>query len=281
MTGTVRSQEAISFGYIPPQDPRLVYRLVGFLEYGKAIELLARFINSATPEERAIADELVREQQQFLIYTNLSRHIEGASLLSESRKDGDGDYKQHGLDWVLALARVEVGAMLAGFTNHPQPFQAVGPGEYEREAYRELLTDGARTHYWALKKDPVSQNYPNTGVPENHLIPYGRRVLVAQEFLKAAAAFSQKQLMAIQKTEIAAMNKEIQQLQLIVLYCLHSKMSPKRSAYTSGMSFIACPPLKAAAEREIGRGVERAEEGPVLENPFLMIEPRLIAIPCL
>ncbi|HUG89859.1 MAG TPA: hypothetical protein VML55_03435, partial [Planctomycetaceae bacterium] len=146
--GTVRSrtQEFQYSAWVPPQDPRLIFRLVGFIEYGAAVELLERFVSTASREELELADELVRERPEFAVYTNLSRHIEGATFLREQPRHARDDFCRRGLDWVLGLARVEVGALLAGFTSHPRPFGAVAPQTYGVEAYRELLVDGLRTH---------------------------------------------------------------------------------------------------------------------------------------
>ena len=56
------------------------------------------------------------------------------------------------LAWVVALARLEVGAVLATYTDHPRPFHAAGPSRYERAAYREPLEDAMHTHLAMLPR---------------------------------------------------------------------------------------------------------------------------------
>jgi hypothetical protein len=285
VTGTVgsRSEEIIRFAWAPPQDPRLIYRIVGFIEYGKALELLDLFQREATPEELEIAEEIVRDQDQFIIFTNLSRHIEGATVLSERPGEEGDDFSRHGLAWVMALARVELGAMLAGFSSHAKPFQAIRPTEYETEEYRELLTDGMRTQYWSLKTDPVIQNYHQTGIPENHVITYGRRVSVARHFLQAVREFSRTKFLGFQLAELDAQEREMKLLQMAYLYCLSQKMA-KSTTTTFTQALSGCPPLLAAARQELagfeGPGATLTLEGSKFAEILRQIEPRLRTVPC-
>ena len=150
-----------------------MYRLVGFLEYGKALQLLDAFVKSASDEELKIADEIVRDQDQFAVYTNLSRQLQETSFFNEQIGDNvRGSSRQHGLDWNMALARVELGAMLACFSSHRRPFEVVKPTDYDSEAYQEVLTDGMRAHYWSLKKDSVVKRIYRSGIPERVFVNY-------------------------------------------------------------------------------------------------------------
>ena len=284
MVGTVRSQTQ-QFQYaawVPAQDPRLVFRLVGFVEYGIAAQWLDRFVTTATEEELTLADEIIRERAEFTIYTNRSRHFEGTTFLRESPEQERDDFRRQGLEWVLGLARVELGAMLAGFTSHSAPFDVVAPQTYGVDAWRELLVDGLRTHYWTLKRDPVIQEYHRTGVPVNHIITYGRRVSVARHFLEAVVHRWGDQLLPIQRAELKTQDDEMRRLQLAFLYCL-----AQRNASSSNVSLTetlkACPPLLKMAANETGRTGSAAFQtinGPRFADLLLQLEPRLSVVPC-
>lgn len=227
---------------------------------------------------------IVGEQEQFAIQTYLSRKLQGTTFLKERpRTDGDS-FRRHGLPWVTALARVELGAMLAGFTSQPKPFQAVKPTAFDLEEYRELLVDGQRTHFWSLKHDPVIRNYFKYGIPENHIITYGRRASVARHFLQAVRDYYQNELLAIQQNELKAQEVQINRLQLAFLYCLTQKSA--RSETTSLKEHLsACPPLLEAAERELGvvdRGTIAQDTitSPRLSDLLRKLDPSLIAVPC-
>jgi hypothetical protein len=86
----------------------------------------------------------------------------------------------------MALARVELAAMLATFTRTPRPFESLRPTPLESRAYLELLRDGARTHYWAMKSDPGALRIIRTSADER-LLAYGNRLTLARTFIRAAA----------------------------------------------------------------------------------------------
>ena len=274
---------------VPPQDPELVYRIVGFLEYGMAVKHLDQFIRRASPEELEIADGIVRRRPQFDVRIQLSQGLAGASPLNERVRLQGGDRTASGLAWVVALARVELGAMLAGFTSASRPFQMTAPTAYETEAYREILTDGLLVHDWSLKHDPAIANYPRTGVPEEHAVTYGRRLGVARQFLDASREFSRTRLSPGQQAELNSWERDYRRLELVLLYCLAQKVSVsgEKSEVTS-RRIMGCPPLLDAARRELGSeavagrdSVRRLSRYSArLSDLLVSIDPTLIAIPC-
>ena len=229
---------------VPSQDPRLVYRIVGFVEYAQAVQHLDKFVEEATIAEFEAAEEVIRSQGAFRLDTNLSRKIEGPSTLSERSPNPRDDFSRHGLEWMLALARVELGAMLAGFTSHAEPFLSLAPTTFKQErvktvpfgtaAYGELLMDGLRAHYWSIVREDLIANYYNTGVPENHLLTYGRRAIIGRQFVRAALQFSgggsgRGNLPGPQGTELQTWEQTFEKLQRIMLYCLTYKVGQIRS----------------------------------------------------
>lgn len=256
----------------------MVYRLVGFIEYGKAVEFLDEFLKKAEPGEIEIAEQIVREQNQFAIYTNLSRTMQGQTQFSEQPRMAGDRFRRHGLAWMMALARVELGAMLAGFTSHPRPFHAVKPSKYEADAFRNLLLDGYRSHYWALKRDPVVSAYYKLGIPENHIITYGRRATVARHFLRAVRDGSYQEFSGRQLAELSVHESDLRRLQLAYLYCLSKKNSTIENE-TVTEKLKVCPSLLSAVYSEKTASRSRAAGTP-LPDILLQLEPTLIAIPC-
>jgi hypothetical protein len=198
----------------------------------------------------------------------------------------------------LALARVELGAMLAGFTSHPQPFQATAPGTMgattvrvqpiDSETYREIITDGMRSHYWALRNEGTVQHYYKSGVPENHLVTYGRRTIVARRFLWAAREYSLKKFATVQLAEMDAWDKYIKQTQLVLLYCLSRKTGKERTLTTkTRTSYTGSALLKSFASKNLGINTKDRnvitvshENLPKLADFLLLIDPTLRACPC-
>jgi hypothetical protein len=175
------------------RDPATVNRLVGFDEYRQALALLEALVRGSKPEEIEAYDQIVKSYDEYAIFTNLSRMVEkDQTAVTELESKPRDDFRRHGLDWLMALARVELAAMLATFTRTPRPFESLAPTPLERRAYLELLRDGARTHYWALRNDPDAVRIIRTAADER-LLAYGNRLTLARTFLRTAARAGRNQ----------------------------------------------------------------------------------------
>ena len=176
-------------------DQTVLPRLVGFYEYVRAVDLLGELVRSSTPEEIKVYNEMVAKHPDLNIYTNLSRLVEpkGSSLAEQSAVK-DVDFKRSGLEWMIALAKVELGAMVASYTDNPFPFAAVNPKKFEEAAYAELLLDGARYHYWSLTKDPLFRQVAERSAfqPTSETVAYVRRLMLSRLFLVAAIDYRGK-----------------------------------------------------------------------------------------
>ncbi|MCH7728085.1 MAG: hypothetical protein IH991_16650, partial [Planctomycetes bacterium] len=168
----------------------MIYRLVGFYEYVNALREFDQLVQTASPQELEAMDEIVKDYNEYAVFANLSRRIQtDSSSLAEKGAADDDNFQRRGLGWVMALARVEVGAMLAGFTDVPQPFAVVRPTQFEMPAYRELLEDGLRTHYWSLIRDPAVQLVIAQSLkePNHQTLAYVRRLSITRKFLHAVS----------------------------------------------------------------------------------------------
>lgn len=163
----------------------LVNRIVGTLEYISALRNLDFFLNSATREEMDAADRYVSSRPEFTIYSQLSERFRQQPAMAYFT-GSEPSAKKTGLMWVVALARMEVGGILATFSKHTNPFEIVGPTLWEMPAYRELLMDGAQTHFWALANDP-NVAMVAMKIPGREMLSYIRRIDLARSMLSAAA----------------------------------------------------------------------------------------------
>jgi hypothetical protein len=209
-TTTTTSTTTLAKAYLPDDDPYLINRLVGFLEYTKALESFDALAELANYEEMKAIDEIIKSEPEFTVYTNLSRRLEqGRSSLAETPNGPNDDFARKGFNWITALARVEVGAMLAGFTNHPTPFAAVAGKGYDLVEYKEMLLDGAKLHFWALTNDPDFLELSKGFKPNGMTITYVRRLNVATAFVYAAGGLNGLDLSPQQRNEILAYAKNL------------------------------------------------------------------------
>ncbi len=196
--------------YLPKDDPYLINRIVGFLEYSRALEAFDELAALANYDEMNAIDEIIKSEPEFTVYTNLSRRLEqGRSSLAEKPNGPNDDFSRKGFRWVTALARVEVGAMLAGFTDHPHPFGAVAGKGYDIVEFKEMLIDGAKLHFWALANDPEFLEATKNFKPNGPTLTYVRRLNVATAFVYAAGGLTGLELNPQQKEEVLTYAKNL------------------------------------------------------------------------
>lgn len=231
-TGTVANAQttttttSYATNYLPQSDPNRIFRVVGFLEYSKALESLDQLAALATPDELRAIDAIVTSEPEFTIYTNLSRRLEmGRSTLVEQKTGPDDQYIRKGFKWVTALARVELGAMLAGFSEHPQPFAAVAGKGYDLVEYKELLLDGAKMHFWALTNDPAFAEIMRRFTPDGTTLTYLRRLNVATAFVYALAATTAAEMTPPQQQEVTVYAKKLEECRLDIRLDIESYLA--------------------------------------------------------
>jgi len=186
------------------QNPENLPRLVGFQEYFQALSYLDRLVRTASPEELKVMDAIVREDPQYAIYVNLSRGFKqaGRSTLSSPPED-DVKFRRHGLAWLIALARVEMGAMLAGFTPSRDPFALVRPAAYDADEYGEIVLDSMRAHVWSIDGDPLVTRIASMN--DVTALGYERRLTVALRFIQETAVAYGTRMNEDQRREILRM----------------------------------------------------------------------------
>jgi hypothetical protein len=253
-TGTVENVQTDTYttsytrAYLPPSDPNRIYRVVGFYEYSKALQNLDELASLANYEEMAVIDEIVKSEPEFTIYTNLSRRLElGRSslveqVLVEKAPGGKDDGARKGFKWVTALARVEVGAALAGFSTHPLPFAAVAGKGYDKAEYKEMILDGAKMHFWSLTNDPGFLAIMRRFTPDSKTLTYLRRLNVASAFVYALAASSADEFNPAQKQEVgvyaAKLEKSRRDIRSQIEYFLSQEFASTKKTGSSTKSSL-------------------------------------------
>lgn len=237
----------------------MVLRLVGYYEYGNALHHLDQLVSICSAEELKEIDRLVAERDEFMVYTDLGRRLQRgpSSLISPaSATDQRG---QRGLAWVMGLARVEVAAMLAGFTSVPQPFEMVGPTAFDAGAYRSLLNDGALSHYWSLVNDPMLEPVSRMSPLQSQVLAYSRRLVIARGMLRATMKAHRGEYNPVQLREISAWKEGLDTLQAgfvakIELFLQDAQQQKVSQKTDKGEYVKACIYLLKAEQRELQAG---------------------------
>lgn len=253
----------------------MVRRLVGFSEYGQALRHFDELVRRLTPSELEEVNQFVSGRDEFGIYTNLSRRLELApSSLSDPPPTAEtGDQPSRGLPWVMGLARVELASMLATFTSVPDPFVSVGPTPYEMDAYHALLLDGARTHYWALVRDPQLAEVMSMRADNSEVLSYSRRLVLARSMLGAAIRSGIDRYSPVQLRELASWKQGLDGLQSqfvlkiqTFLEAVALETSTKRS-YSESQYLSACGAMLRAEKQAVADGTAIVTQYPPSESP--------------
>ena len=197
---------------------------------------------------------MIIERPEFTVYTNLSRKLEKApSSLSVPRAKHDEPQCEKGFRGVLSLARVEFGAMLAGFTDAPKPFHYLRHSDFDSKSYLEMLLDGSRTHYWSLVNDTQLKNVLDT-TPENPVVlAYSRRLLIARSMLQAATRLGQRHFSNMQMRELSAWKDSMDGIQAVLVAKIEFYLAANPNSGTQNY-FQACETL-LSAEKRLGGGI--------------------------
>jgi len=148
---------------------------------------------------------MLQDRPEFTVYTNIAPRVQ---RLPSTLVPGTAAEPRRGLAWVLALARSELGGIIATFGQHPSPFAAVRPTSLELDAYRTLLLDGSQTHYWALVNDPNLVKVAGS-VHDTQMLAYIRRLNAVRHFLHAGANGYAQELKPPQVAEVVAEDQKL------------------------------------------------------------------------
>jgi hypothetical protein len=162
---------------------------------------------------------------------------------------------------------------VAGFTDRPRPFAALPPTAHESAAFRLMLLDAVRSHYHALRQDPVAQQYfahrldivqvrdmrqGKSGVNEQQAIAYARRVAIAREFLRAVRELGVSELSASQQAELAQWEAQLNGLLSTILVKVlglgHATEVAVSQRSGSSTDWQACGRLLQIARQELESG---------------------------
>ena len=220
-----------------------------------------KLLQTSNEEEIEAMDQIVAEKPEFTIYANLSKKLQaGPSTLDASNKYSDDDGARRGLAWIMALARIEFGAMLTGYSDAKNPFSYFPLHKFDLEEYRSLLMDGAKTHYWALVKDPKLKEVTETS-PENPIVlAYSRRLLIARTMLNSAVRLGQPTYSDYQMRELSSWQDSMNRIQVGLVLKIKAYLQTTQVTRTKSTTYTdACTSMLRAEARELSAGTARVE----------------------
>lgn len=198
-----------------PVDQTMPFRIVGSHEYLSAIKLLGGLVSSSSTEEIDAYDRIIKKQDEFAFFSgaklffqhNQNRYKRGNAIQANQQRN-QKPIKRHGLVWLLALARLEVGATVAMYGGSTATFNFVAPEKFGREEYFELLLGDVADHILALSTDPLLLRKSHTSdKADSDTIAYIRRLKVVSDMLFAARGHDNGKYLAAANEYLASVQR--------------------------------------------------------------------------
>ncbi len=249
----------------------MVRRLVGFYEYGNALDYLDRLASMSDKEDFDAINEILADHHEFDLFVNLPD-----GFRENTSSDGVEDLQdvgRSGLEWIVALARVEFGAMVSGFTSHPTPYQSVQPESFAYNATMQLLLEGVAGHYSALQ-DAKNLHAKLMKIHRDDQVrtalAKSRRVRIARMMLQALgkmdpATYSDQQASELVEVQ-RKLNVQQRNLRSIINVWLMTQTTEERSVSSESFEreFVnACGVQLEAERRELAAGTATVTHFPV------------------
>jgi hypothetical protein len=252
--GTVRVRQTV----IDKSQPEEIYQVVGFSEYDNALHHLDRFVSLSLPEELEVVDEILATRDEFSIYVNLSRRFDtGDSSLDQPPLHPQDDFKRQGLTWIMALARVERAAMLAGFTSVAIPLPLEGVRDAEKPVLAELLLDAIRSHYWSMYHNPRMALLSQGKATSRQAFVVGRRVVMLRTMINLLEDLAGDQFTPVQRSEMVRWSQslnEVEQYAIRTVAKWYAQASRDDGLDYSSINIKTCPALQRGIMASLSRG---------------------------
>ena len=201
---------------------------------------------------------MLATRDEFSVYVNLSRRFEtGGSSLDQQPLYPQDDFKRQGLTWVMALARVERAAMLAGFTSVQRPLSLEGVRAAEIPVLSELLLDAIRSHYWSMYHDPRMAMLSGGKATSRQAFVVGRRVVMLRAMINLVQELAGDQFTLLQRSELARWNQSLEQVEYYAVRTVamwYAQSSQDDGPIYSSINIKTCPALQRGIMASLSRG---------------------------
>lgn len=248
-------------------------RVVGFLEYGKALDYLDRLVSMSDAADLEAIDAIIGDRDEFAIFRELPPGFEpdqeSQNAVNKDKPELAGS--KRGLAWLIALARVEFGAVVSGFTDHPNPYMFVQPDNYAYAETMQLLLEGVVSHYTALQREEALEDYMSKNNGVQAALTLSRRLRIARSMMRPIMQPERSRYSTAQARQLETAAKDLDTAQTGVNNAIRTWLASTQKTETSQETvtreFVtACGQQISAERREIQAGTaqvwKRTEDGP-------------------
>ena len=177
------------------------FRLIGSYEFSNALSAFQNLIAISDREEIQTYDRILASRPEFTFYQSQTGATQGNNVANRQfRRDKLNDeILKKGLAWMMALARVELGATMSMYGDSDTPFEDLSDTNFDREAYLKILAIDFVEHMKALRSDEFfnKEILRRSRTVDFQTLSYLRRVKLVNDMLEAAAHIATESELAV------------------------------------------------------------------------------------
>lgn len=209
-------------------DKTIPYRLVGSYEYGKSLEAFTRLLAISKAEELPIYDKILNDRPEFTYFNGAHTALPNRPNLRQAdpfqREQFYDSFQREGMAWMMALARVELGATMSMYGNSKAPFHAISTSDYDIEAYVQVLADDAVAHMKSLAQESGFDKVTKRGRPiDTWTLAYLRRLKLIRDMLASLQAIGNAEV----KVRIAPYDKQLARYEKRLMKEVYAQTRPQ------------------------------------------------------
>jgi len=171
-----------------PSNQSIPYRLVGSYEYAKCLDNFEALVKSSTPEQIEVYNKILADRPEFAFFNGVSSVFAVAPNLRAAdqldRRKFNDQFLKDGIAWMMALARVELGATASMYGKAEHPFEVVVQSNFGAQEYLEVLIDDVTAHLKSLANEASFKRVLKLGHKvDNWTLAYLRRLKMVKDML--------------------------------------------------------------------------------------------------
>lgn len=147
-----------------PEDKTIPLRIVGAQEYLAALEQFERLVASSSANEVAVYDNIILQLPEYVFYVGNVSGIDQTIPIAggqwnkelasvDTAQNVDSQLKKRSLAWLMALARVELGATRSMYRPGADWFVPTPETSFGLDEYYDVLLEDVSVHLQSLEAD--------------------------------------------------------------------------------------------------------------------------------
>ncbi len=145
-------------------DDTIPYRFVGSYEYANALDSFTRLLRISSEADIEVYDSFLASRPEFTFFNGANTAFSKKPNLQAAnpfaRQQFYDTFQQKGLAWMMALARIELGATMSLYGDAEKPFESIAgsANAFGLQPYLNVLADDVVAHMKSLSEEIDFEN---------------------------------------------------------------------------------------------------------------------------